>query len=394
MAKTGYIRYQKLQKYYLGKPVEPASYKKGELIKVGQWENLKDCENPIVISNLDCDVAVYDNVNNVINIVKGSDYNNQLYSEDRYKIIGIVVVPFEHDVYGDGSAGIMSLKLMSADNPDNGYWGLISRPCFGQKGVELNNFNTFPYVGGYQDGVGSAGDENSTIIGNYRVGYLPSGSFVDTEGIVCPHNTNVYYNGSRVIENTDHEIYYLLPSPYLTNGDRNPSYYQTESPSSANNALSDFDGLFNSKQLIELATAQSDWKTANRIFNDPSGSHSPAACCCWRYHTDGTKQGDWYLPSAGEIGYFINNYDKISNTLEILVPDFIKAIKDKDGVFLERNFLTSTSSAIKTIPSTDSINHECIGFDLYDCSIYAIRRNYYCSAIAFIRIKPDGTIIN
>lgn len=379
-------QYQKLQKYYLGNPVVPPEYKKGELIKVGEWDSQYQCEINNVISDLDCDVAVFDNVKNVISIVKGSDYNNQLYTEDRYKIIGIVVVPLEHDVYGDGSAGIMSLKLMSTDDPDNGYWDVSARPYFGQSDVELNNFNTFPYVGYYQDEVGSAGDENSTIIGNYRSGNLPSGSFVDTEGIVCPHNTNVYYNGSRVIENTGHAIYYLLPSPYLTNGNRNPSYYQTESPSSVNNALSDFDGLSNSKKLIELATAQSNWKTANTISNNSTRGYSPSACCCWRYHTEGTKQGDWYLPSAGEIGYFMNNYDKIKNTLEILVPEFVQAIK------YEANFLTSTS-VIRSEPSIVFTNNECIGFGL-NGYIAAIGRTYYASTFAFIRIKPDGTIIN
>lgn len=379
-------RYQKLQKYYLGQSVEPASYKKGKLIETGEWETLELCENPNVISNLYCDVAVYDNVKNVINIGKYSDYSNQLYPKDRYKIIGIVVVPFEHDVYGDGSAGIMNFRLMSTDDPYNGNLvGENSRPYFGQSSVELNNFNTFPYVGYYQNEVENAGDENSTIIGNYQEGILPSGSFANTEGIVCPHNTNVYYNGSRVIDG--HEIHYLLPSPYLTNGDRNPSYYQTESPSSANNALSDFDGLSNTKKLIELATGQSDWKTADKISNYYQSGYSPAACCCWRYHTDGTKQGDWYLPSAGEIGYFINNFDKIENVLNIIAPEFI------DKINYKTNFLTSTS-VIKSEPSVvTGKNLECIGFRL-NGYMYVTSRKVHAFAFAFIRIKPDGTIIN
>lgn len=40
-----YKRYQKYQKYYLGVPVDPAEYKKGELIETGEWETLEQCEN-------------------------------------------------------------------------------------------------------------------------------------------------------------------------------------------------------------------------------------------------------------------------------------------------------------------------------------------------------------
>lgn len=98
------------------------------------------------------------------------------------------------------------------------------------------------------------------------------------------------------------------------------------------------------------------------------------------------KQGDWYLPSAGEIGYFMNNYDKIKNTLNILVPEFVEEMK------YEFRFLTSTS-VINTEPSIVTKNLECIGFRL-NGYMYVISRNAHALAFAFIRIKPDGTIIN
>lgn len=43
-----YEQYEKLQAYYkeVDKPVEPASYKKGQLIETGGWDSLYDCENP------------------------------------------------------------------------------------------------------------------------------------------------------------------------------------------------------------------------------------------------------------------------------------------------------------------------------------------------------------
>lgn len=43
-----YDQYEKLQAYYkeVDKPVEPASYKKGQLIKTGEWDSEYECENP------------------------------------------------------------------------------------------------------------------------------------------------------------------------------------------------------------------------------------------------------------------------------------------------------------------------------------------------------------
>ena len=61
---------------------------------------------------------------------------------------------------------------------------------------------------------------------------------------------------------------YAAPSPYLTNGSRNPAYYQTISPSSTANRLADFNGKQNTQVICNLATAQPDWKTANTIENN------------------------------------------------------------------------------------------------------------------------------
>lgn len=43
-----YKRYQKLQKYYLGVPVEPAEYKEGELIGIEDYNNIEECEQGIM----------------------------------------------------------------------------------------------------------------------------------------------------------------------------------------------------------------------------------------------------------------------------------------------------------------------------------------------------------
>lgn len=41
----------------------------------------------------------------------------------------------------------------------------------------------------------------------------------------------------------------------------------------------------------------------------------PAAFACQRYSTIGTKAGDWYLPAAGEQGYFIARSNEIRKAM-------------------------------------------------------------------------------
>lgn len=63
-----------------------------------------------------------------------------------------------------------------------------------------------------------------------------------------------------------------------------------------------------------------NWKTGV-IQNVATTNNYPAGWCCWRYHTEGTNQGDWYMPSGGELSYiaddFGTNATAYNNTLSL-----------------------------------------------------------------------------
>ena len=243
------------------------------------------------------DLCFYDKQNAKVIIVSGKDWSIETYPSSRYVPIGVVVVPGIHDVYGDGSCGVMSLKPMNCDTPSTGgtseqsmYWGVF------RDHISLSNLNKVP----------TGNTSNGIPTGQTPSAYLPSDKFSGTQ---CAHDTDAYYSTSGNEP---------IPSPYLTDGSRNPGYYQTTSPSSSSNALADFDGIGNSQVLWDLATSQSDWKTASSITNDYSSGYYPAACCCWRYHTEGTSQGDWYLPACGELGYIMPPLNKINDAINKL----------------------------------------------------------------------------
>lgn len=190
---------------------------------------------------------------------------------------------------------------MNYDSPDTGstsyqymYWGGYDIDTL------LPNLNQVCYVG-------SNGNVGESVIGTYLYAFLPSDKFSTVDN---PHDpgTGYHNNNNRYI-----------PSPYKADGSFNTEYSRTSSPSSSANALADFDGIGNSEVLWGLANSQSDWKTASSITNNSEEGYYPAACCCWRYHTDGTQQGDWYLPACGELGYIMPRFNKIKETIDNLI---------------------------------------------------------------------------
>ena len=238
-----------------------------------------------------CDLCFYDRTTDSLIIVAGDAWNRSTYPSSRYVPIGVVVVPGTHNVYGDGSCGVMSLKPMNCDAPSTGgtseqymYWGVYGTNISGLRDL---------------DQVPTGNTSNGIPTGSTSYGYLPSDKFSRTQ---CVHDTDAYYNSSSYI-----------PSPYLTDGSRNPGYYQTSSPSSSSNALADFDGIGNTAKIImQRGTKDYNSWTPGRTTQ----ADYPAASCCDMFHTEGTQQGDWYLPACGELGYIMPPFNKINDAID------------------------------------------------------------------------------
>lgn len=95
-----------------------------------------------------------------------------------YTPIGVEVIPAEHNVYGTGQSGVMSLAEMNGNTPDTGgsrYWGI----CWGGYGTDtsLPNYNYVNYIGSY-------GNLNNGVVqGTTGIAYLPSDQFSTMTGL-------------------------------------------------------------------------------------------------------------------------------------------------------------------------------------------------------------------
>ena len=283
-------------------------------VKLGRWNIISNTPVEPVLpgqktfaESTAADYVLYDKVNNEkICVEYGTDLSN--YSSEQYTPIGVVVVPGTHDVYGDGSCGVMSLKPMNCDTPSTGgtseqsmYWGE-----YGTDISALSNLNQVP----------TGNTSNGIPTGQTSYAYLPSDKFSGTQ---CAHDTDAFYYSSSYI-----------PSPYLTDGSRNPGYYQTSSPSSSSNALADFDGIGNTEKIINQRGTKdyNSWTPGRTTEAD-----YPAASCCDMFHTEGTSQGDWYLPACGELGYIVPPFNKINDAIGKMRTAYASSV----GVELDTN---------------------------------------------------------
>ena len=189
--------------------------------------------------------------------------------------IGVCVIP--GGVLPDGKARFMSLKGMTRTSPNEG------------------GSDTYIYWGGYGSDIQSLTNFQTVVTGDTKAegtsssGYVPRNGSYESE----PH----------------------IPSPI--------GYFSAYSSSGA---TSDFDGKANTEKILAVDNAASTaWQTASAITNDGStATVHPAAQCCWRFNPGSTNQGDWYLPSIGELAFIMPNFDKLNT-----------AIRDVSGVQLD-----------------------------------------------------------
>lgn len=275
------------------------------------------------------DIVMYDKQGAKMVHCKPSEYSIETYPEAQYTPIGVVIIPSSHT--DDRKDVIMSLAIMSAQTPDIGVTDadvLTSQMDsgnvtlrFGGQGRQLNGFSKngkMPYIASCPKGKDSVisefGEVQFEVISedmsssdNYRVCIYSNNQL---KGTANPSNPSEGYYTMDIDSAKKSSKVLLMPSPYTSDGGKNPQYFQAPGDG-GNNILADFDGLVINKKYLEQIQGGEGWKTSPTINNESGVQDFPYIQCCWRYHTDGTNQGDWYVPSAGEVGYVCAKFAEI-----------------------------------------------------------------------------------
>lgn len=265
------------------------------------------------------DIALWDATEENILMIRGWDYNAYTYPLDRYTPIGVEVIPRSH--MEDGYSRIMSLKCMRYDTPKVGgggmpmMFGLFNLPI---EGIEYKTF------------VPCLNEKGNTDLGEVQEIKRWVGSTLGFKYFSCENAIT----SNEFVQNlfTKNECYYvskdstnvnLIPSPYAQNMLKN-SFFYTENPTSNQPSLIiDMDGKEKSEKILKqlvVNIGNEDWKTGDTIPSTTSETLDysmicPPVQCCWMYSTVGTNQGDWYLPSVGELSYLVARHTAIQNSI-------------------------------------------------------------------------------
>ena len=258
------------------------------------------------------DIVLWDGEKKVV-----ADPNGFSLPTSGYTPIGVVVIPASH--MDDGRARMMATRWMSCDDPENGsitYKTMVWGTATDLSG--LTNYNQVPVIARYDDethgGVTALTEPQAIYTASYTA-FLPS-NYPSWTGETNPEDPGTRWRQSNTYMNTGGTVAannYYAPSPYAADGTPNPLYRATSySGGSINNVLSYFDGKHQT-DVILAARGAKDYGSWKPTYNTPADF--PAVSVCDMYHTVGTSQGDWYLPSQAEMGYIVARLNDINNAM-------------------------------------------------------------------------------
>lgn len=128
--------------------------------------------------------------------------------------------------------------------------------------------------------------------------------------------------------------------------------------------MSDMNGKSNTNNIIKARGTKDylTWKPSS----GSTASDYPAASCCNMYYTEGTKQGDWYLPSIGELCYIIPYVENIDTSIDKVGGIKFGTINTTGDLFLW--------SSSESTSSGNYVGHSVWRLNVWDCGFYSAKK--------------------
>ena len=308
---------------------------------------------------------VYDTKLSKLITVGGEEYNTTDYPQDTFIPVGIVIMPASHTE--DGVARMMSLKLMGTKTTDDGTVTYGSWDA-----SNMSEFDKDGTIAWASPSSSTARAATSALIAYYenqseqfpQTGIQPAIAYDETNGanVYDIHSTNTfgmfYYTNINLTESgmgsmigtnwiADGETGYgwncdaslstiaeahdkLMPSPYNADGTANLNMRASGSSM----------GFVHGKKATDMVNAYVADSVENNRFDIFEATKI--------YKTEGTKQGDWYVPSSLELAYFSARMKEIYSTMNKMNPNFDETFDSMLGAdsSVDYNYLTSWTSTL------------------------------------------------
>lgn len=275
-------------------------------------------------------IAIWDNTEENTFLINAREYDLDVYPEDRYLVIGVEAIPKEHV---DGvHTKIISLRCMNNNTPKIGgnvqnhlYFGLYNVPIDGMEkksyAPKINEGDTIEF--GTVQEIKEFTDLSLRTRYEHLCRELFDASLVTYNMVNNPFALD---NQGYVLNPYGTQLpYVLIPSPFDKNMDKNPIFF-TENPDTEHpSCLLNFDGKGETEKILNqlnVNIGNDDWKNNETIENAYSTTNAPIVQCTWMYCVkEGYEtnpifgQGCWYIPTIGELAYYLVRENLIANTI-------------------------------------------------------------------------------
>lgn len=221
-------------------------------------------------------------VSSIVGRVFATKIDDEALKAESAKIIGVVVTPQSHNIYGDGTVGIVSVTYATEDG--EGSETEIGLPI-GPTG--------FGYTTGYYHWLPCVGTNtitpNNTIVVSKEAAWLAvdSPDSTRTKSPVCS-----WLNYPKTIQSVNG----YLPTFYLEDGSFNPVVVNNSEVQEYSNGLNDFKGREEFYDFIQQIP-----------YNNLS-QYKGIVGTLKHHVTSADKPGQWYIPGIGELCYLATRF--------------------------------------------------------------------------------------
>lgn len=341
---TGYIRYQKLQKCYLGQPIDPPEYKKGDLISSDVFLDLDECENIYKWVKLDRVMCFDENDTDIT--VKPLKKYTPLYAASDSPVSVMDAVAGDKVYYNPTTEKIV---IVSKDETyENGT--IIGKVAVPASHYRYGSNNCCSIVGTNERGYLAFSD----VIANYGSEGIINRTFDFPEYL---HNW-YYYEGidcGKWEDDPFNEDKLVYPDPYGNSCDRVAfeSFWDGFYPDPENDSVFMWNNI----------TYDDNWESLATICDSDGVGCYGCAEYCYKFKTEGTTNGNWYFPSAYEILYLYAKMNTYGNGLSLGTPYYSSTKRDMShSVRFNYTGLSSGRGSLDSISDTTSDGARVIPF--------------------------------